>query len=86
MPGGHAPSAGNMGEPKDLYKIVASTIVAKVAPMSIGTISCGQPIMTGIPIVRNMQLADEKVAPEIEVCTKFCLCMFLKLFSHLKGI
>lgn len=67
IPGGYGASSGNIGEPNDLYSIVASTIVANVTPISIGDMSSGQPIITGIPIVRSMQFADAKVAPEVAV-------------------
>ena len=45
IPGGHGASAGNIGDPNDLYKIVASTIVASVTPISIGYMNSVYPII-----------------------------------------
>jgi hypothetical protein len=61
-------------------------IVARVQPISMGTISSGYPMTTGMPIVSSMQLATEKVAPEMEVWIRFCRWMLRNFLHTLRGI
>ena len=57
--------------------MVASIMVAKSTPTSIGTTSWISPIRYGIPMGRIRLFAAEKVTPEIDVCTRFCEWIFL---------
>lgn len=66
--------------------IVASMTVATVQPMSMGRKRSLRPIIMGMPTGMSMQLAMEKVAPEIEVCRRFCRWMLLNFLKTRRGI
>ena len=66
--------------------MVASIMVAKSTPTSIGTTSWISPIRYGIPMGRIRLFAAEKVAPEIDVCTRFCEWIFLYFLNIASGI
>ena len=60
--------------------------VATVQPMSMGRKRSLRPIIMGMPTGMSMQLAMEKVAPEIEVCRRFCRWMLLNFLKTRRGI
>ena len=60
--------------------------VAMVAPISMGIISSGRPRMMGMPQVRSMQFATEKVVAEMEVWIRFCRCTLRNFMNIVMGI